>query len=201
MIVAVTGNMGSGKTTVAGLFVRWGANRIDADRIGREVWETDPQTAGRIVEALGPSVRGADGSLNRRLLGEAVFGDPEKLRVFDSIVQPILIERIRAEIRKAKRERGTAWVLDAALLFEWGIEGEVDRVVTVTAPAKSRAERIARRHGLSLTEALRRIESQADEAGKARRSHFVIENGGSRADLEERARAVWSTIRAEARPA
>jgi dephospho-CoA kinase len=198
VIAAVTGNMGSGKTSVAELFARWGAKRIDADRIGREVWETDAEVAARIVTALGPSVARPDGSLDRRLLGEAVFGDPEKLRLFDRIVQPILLRKIRTEIRKARGEPRAVYVLDAALLYEWGIEEEVDRVVAVIAPPETRAKRIARRHGISEEEALRRAACQMNEEEKARRSDFVIENDGTPADLEERAREVWRALQREA---
>jgi len=198
VIVAVTGNMGSGKTSVAELFARWGAKRIDADRIGREVWETDAGVAARIVTALGPSIARPDGSLDRRLIGEAVFSDPEKLRLFDRIVHPILLRKIRTEIRNARRKPETIFVLDAALLYEWGIENEVDRVVAVTAPPAARASRIARRHGISEEEALRRVQCQTGEEEKARRSDFVIENVGRPADLEERAREVWRALQREA---
>ncbi|RPJ43416.1 MAG: dephospho-CoA kinase [Candidatus Latescibacterota bacterium] len=194
MIVAVTGNMGSGKSEVAALFAAWGARRIDADRIGRGVWQNDPAVRARIVSALGPETAGPDGELDRARLGRAVFGDAVKRGAFDSIVQPILKEKIREEIRRARGVPDAVWVLDAALLFEWGMEGEVDRIVFVAAPADLRAERIAARHRLGREEAVARVASQGGDEEKRRRSHHVIVNEGSHRDLEERARAAWVEI-------
>ena len=195
MIVAVTGNTGSGKSVVADLFACWGARKIDADRMGREVWETDPEVRARIARVLGPSVLGPGGFPDRGLLAKAVFGDPAKLEAFDAIVQPILKEKVRSAIREARAEEGAVWVLDAALLFEWGIGRDVDRIVAVVSPSDTRAARIAERHGIPAEEAAARVRSQTDEREKARRAHFVIENTGTLDDLEARARAVWDAIR------
>ncbi|MFH1278361.1 MAG: dephospho-CoA kinase [Candidatus Eisenbacteria bacterium] len=194
MIVAVTGNTGSGKTEVAERFVRWGGRLIDADRIGRAVWEEDPLVRSEIVRELGADVVGADGEIDRARLGAAVFGDPRKLAAFDRIVQPRLRARMADEILRARREPETTWVLDAALLFEWGLEGQVDLVVAVTAPEEIRAARIAGRHGLSAEESNRRVASQSREGEKARRADRVIVNDGSLRDLDKKARALWDEI-------
>ena len=198
MIVGVTGNTGGGKTTVAELFVRWGkGRRIDADRIGREVWEKDRAVRERIAAALGPGVIGPEGEVDRFLLGRIVFGDREKMGVFDRIVQPLLRERIAAAIDGARAEGGAFAVLDAALLFEWGFEEKVDRTVAVIARPDIRARRVAERHGIELDEAIRRVESQEKESGKAARADFVIDNNGDRKELEWKARRVWDAIAPE----
>jgi len=194
VIVAVTGNTGSGKSTVAALFEGWGGRRVDADRIGKEVWREDRALQEKIAGALGPGVTTPGGAVDTKLLGKAVFGDPEKLRLFDAIVQPVLRARIAAELEKARTEAGAVTVLDAALLFEWGLEGSVDYVVVVVAGEEERARRISERHGLTRDEALRRVRSQRSEAEKARRADYVIENNRSLAELEERAGEVWRAM-------
>lgn len=194
MIVAVTGNTGSGKTEVAKRFVRWGARLVDADRIGRAVWEEDPLVRSEIVRELGGEVVNAAGEIDRARLGAAVFGDPDKLARFDRIVQPRLRARMADEILRARAEPGTVWVIDAALLFEWGLEGQVDVVVAVTAPPELRAARIAFRHGLSEEESARRVAGQSEEEEKARRADRVIVNDGSLENLERKARALWDEI-------
>ncbi|MBN1825910.1 MAG: dephospho-CoA kinase [Candidatus Eisenbacteria bacterium] len=195
MIVAVTGNTGAGKTSVAELFALWGkGRRIDADRIGREVWEEDEAVRRRIAGALGPEVTGPDGEVDRFLLGRAVFGDGEKRLAFDRIVQPLLRERIIAEIEKARGGEERLVVLDAAFLFEWSLQERVDRIVTVIARQETRARRVAERHRVSLEEAIRRVESQESESSKAAKADFVIENNGDRSELEWKARRVWDAI-------
>lgn len=199
MIIAVTGNTGSGKSSLTDLFVRWGGKRIDADRIGRDVWENDRDAGKRIARELGPEVLGPDGKVDRRLLGRAVFADPEELAAFDRIVQPVLKRRIARMLAEAAEENDTIWVLDAALLFEWEMEESVDRVVVVAAGAGLRARRIADRHGISAAEARNRIDRQTDEAEKIRRADHVVMNEGTREELEEKARALWKEITSPAR--
>lgn len=195
MIVAVTGNTGSGKTALVDRLVALGGRRIDADAIGRAVWEEDRFVRSDLARALGPAVLGDDGDVDRGRLGEVVFGDRAKLAAFDRIVQPRLRERIDAEIARAARDSERVWILDAALLFEWGLEGAVDLVVVVTAPAAKRAARIAARHGLAPDEAAARVASQMDESKKARRADRVVENDGSLEDLDREAGALWKAIR------
>jgi dephospho-CoA kinase len=194
LIVAVTGNTGSGKSTVAGLFALWGGRRIDADRIGKEVWQDDRELQEEIIGALGREIIGPRGSIDAKLLGHAVFGDAEKLRRFDQIVQPRLRARISRELEEAEQKPGVITVLDAALLFEWGLEERVDHVVVVVAREEERLRRVSERQGLSPAEALHRVRSQTSEEEKAKRADTVIENDGSLAELEERAARVWEAI-------
>ena len=196
MIVAITGVTGSGKSTVARLFEEWGGERIDADAIGREVWEKDGAVRERITAVLGPEILDADGEVDRARLGAFVFGDRDAHDAFDRVVQPILKERIEKELDRASEADERIWILDAALLFEWGVEDKVDRIVAVTAPEELRAARIARRHGLSPADARNRVKSQTSESRKAERSDYVIENDATKDALEKRARAVWVSIEA-----
>ncbi len=194
MIVAVTGNTGAGKTIVAGLFAEWGAETIDADSIGRDVWQSDRAIQRQIAVTLGEEVLGANGGVNRRSLGRVVFSDLAKLEAFDRIVQPALRARIASILKEARASAGKIHVLDAALLFEWGLEKRVDLVVAVVADPSVRAERIARRDGRPPNEAVDRVKSQTDEAAGAARADVIIENNGTRNDLERKARQVWNDL-------
>lgn len=169
---------------------------IDADEVGRSVWQEDPEMQARIVDLFGDEVRAPDGKVDRKKLGKVVFSRPENLDAFDRIVQPILSERIARLLRDARREGGT-WVLDAALLFEWGHRDLVDTVVAVVCAPDIRAARIARRDGIPHGSALDRIRSQEDEEAKARAADIVVRNEGTRDDLEEKSRGVWNTLLSE----
>ena len=193
MIVAVTGNTGGGKTTVARLFEEWGAIRIDADELGRDVWQKNRSLQEKIVEAFGPGVTGEDGLVERKQLGRFVFADRGRLATFDAIIQPVLRERIGALLDKAAASGGT-WVLDAALLFEWGHADKVDRIVAVLADPGKRADRIAERDGIGRPNAESRVRVQQDEEAKAERADYVLRNDGTLEDLEAEARKIWNLI-------
>ncbi len=198
MILAVTGNTGSGKSAVAALFEEWGAKRIDADEIGRAVWQDDPAMQNEIIDLFGDKVCAPDGNIDRKQLGQIVFSGEEKLRAFDRIVQPVLREQIARLLRDARQEGGE-WVLDAALLFEWGHRDLVDRVIAVVCAPELRAERIAARDGISMECALDRVRSQEDEDEKARRADILIRNEGTLEELEVETRGVWHTLLSEKR--
>src|SRR5437016_2928599 len=137
--IGVTGLMASGKTDVARRFAEHGARLIEGDVLGWEVLR-EPEVRDRLVAIFGPSVRTADGSVDRRVLGRIVFGDASEMNRLNALVQPRLARRVR-EALEAPGEG--VLVLDAALLAAWNLIPELDGVVEVTAPAETRVARLA----------------------------------------------------------
>lgn len=182
-VIGVTGQIGAGKSTVADRFRHWGAHVIDADKIGHQVLQ-ESSVIRQLEQAFGPDILGQSG-IDRRLLADRVFADPQARNRLESIVHPRMVERFREEMELARSDdKMSACVLDAAILFEAGWNDLCDRIIVVTAPRTTRLERIKSR-GWSAEELDRREKAQADIKDKQRRADAVIENAGAPADCYE----------------
>ena len=201
VVVGITGIEGAGKSTVGRLFEGWGARRIDADELAREAVAPGTEALEAIVDEWGEGVLADDGSLDRSVLREKIFGDPRARERLEAIVHPE-VRRLREErLRRAREEGAEIVVGEVPLLFETGmVEEEFDLVVTVDAPRETRRRRLRRDRGLP-AETFEAIESAQWSAERKREAaDLVIENDGSRAELEAAAREAWETIRRRAGP-
>lgn len=198
LLVALTGNIASGKSTVARIFVAQGATLIDADVLARHAVRVGTPGYEAIVKRWGSAVLSADGVLDRGALRHIVFEHPGELQALNGIVHPE-VERMRTELVAAARARGDRIVVcDIPLLFEKNLTAGFDRIVLVDAPRSVRLERLVRDRGLRETEAMAMIAQQMPADLKRARADFVIDNDGTREALEERAKEVWRTLSAEA---
>ena len=192
--VGLTGNIASGKSSVARLLSERGATVIDADELARQAVEPGTLAFDRIVERWGSHVIGGDGSLDRAKLRRIVFEDQEELEVLNGIVHP-QVALLREELLDAARARGDRVVVsDIPLLFENDLAGDFDCIVLVDTPREVRLERLVRDRGLSTTEAMAMIAAQMPAELKRARAHHVIENDGSREALERRVDEVWQAL-------
>src|SRR5262245_28249398 len=154
--IGVTGAMASGKSTLARRFRDRGADLVDGDAIGWYVLRL-PEVRAAIREAFGDEVMDGMGEVDRARLGKIVFADPEKMGRLNAIVQPKLLEQVRA----ALDEPGSGVrVLDAAMLTTWRLEPELDGVVEVVASEDERARRLRAARSFSDEEARGRIQGQ-----------------------------------------
>jgi len=194
--VGLTGNIASGKTTVANLFRQWGAVVIDADALVREVQAPGTPVLAAIARRFGAGIVAADGTFDRARLRDVVFDDPTALADLNAIVHPA-VEARRQEILRAARARDERIVVsDIPLLFEASNPDRFDRIVLVDAPAEVRRARLVRLRGLDPATADRMIAAQATSGPKRARSHFIIDNDGSPEALEARADEVWRALSA-----
>lgn len=201
LIVGLVGRTGSGKSTFAKVAAERGAQVIDADRIGHEVTDHDPDVRVALIAEYGPQVYGADGALDRRAVGQRVFADAEARERLDRLVHPRIAAEIAAQIERlaAAGHRGLV-VVDAALLLDWGFEHACDVIVAVTAPERQRIERQTRARGWSEAEARERLNAQRPDGAFAAAADVVLENaGGNRADFEARARETLEALEARVR--
>ncbi|MCH5187294.1 MAG: dephospho-CoA kinase [Oscillospiraceae bacterium] len=178
MIIGLTGLTGAGKSTAADFLRRRGCHVIDADKVSRRVTDR-PDILEKIKTTFGAECINADGGLNRRVLGQIVFNDAEKLRLLNAITHPPITAEILAE---TKSHEGETVILDVPLLKESGLDKVCDFVLRITAPEDVRAGRIMARDGLSLEEARARISSQAPFGGPC----IDIDNSASEEELETR---------------
>lgn len=198
LVVGLTGNIASGKSSVARMLAARGVRVIDADVLAREAVGPGSPALARIVERWGRDVVGVDGALDRAALRALVFDDRSELDALNAIVHPE-VQRRRDVLVAAARQAGERIVVcDIPLLYEAGLEGDVDVVILVDAPQEVRLDRLMRDRRLSRTEAMAMIAAQMPSGRKRERADHVIDNGGALDAVEARVNEVWSAISARA---
>ncbi|HSY80839.1 MAG TPA: dephospho-CoA kinase [Gemmatimonadaceae bacterium] len=198
LLVGLTGNIASGKSTVARLFSERGATIIDADVLSRRAVEPGTPAFDRIVERWGNDVLAADGLLDRAALRHLVFPDHDELEELNRIVHPE-VNRLRDRLVADAVGRGEKIVVcDVPLLFEKKMADEFNRIVLVDAPRPLRLERLTHERSLDETEALDMIAAQMPAELKRARADFVIDNAGTMTDLEAKVAHVWTELEREA---
>ena len=201
LIVALTGNIASGKSSVARLLAARGARIVDADVLAREVVEPGSAALGEIAARWGKGVLLPDGRLDRAALRDIVFAAPAELEALNAIVHPRVELRRRALVAQARAEGERVVVCDIPLLFEKEMERSFDVVLLVDAPEALRRERLVDERGLSGEEADRMIAAQMPSAAKRARADIVIDNDTSLAQLEQRVDEVWNELERRSRTA
>ena len=195
LVIGVTGGVGTGKSTVARLFGQLGCRVLDADemthtlmRLGQPIWR-------KIRASFGKEVLTSGRQIDRRRLGQMVFGDSKRLTRLCQIVHPAVRRQIRREIRRIRqKDPGAAVVLDIPLLIEAGSHYRLDALVVVSAPLKVVANRLHARSGWSLSEVKRRQAFQRPLRQKERMADFVVRNGGSKALTRRQVVKIWKRI-------
>ncbi|MFB7112892.1 dephospho-CoA kinase [Streptomyces sp. NPDC056190] len=190
--VGLTGGIGAGKSEVSRLLVECGAVLIDADRIAREVVAPGTPGLAAVVDAFGPDVLTADGSLDRPRLGSLVFADPGKLAVLNSIVHPLVGARSR-ELEEAATEDAVV-VHDVPLLTENGLAPLYDLVIVVDASPATQLDRLLRLRGMTEEDARARMAAQATREKRLEIADIVIDNDVPLERLERRVREVWAEL-------
>jgi dephospho-CoA kinase len=198
----LTGGIGSGKSTVSARLAELGAVILDADKAARAVVEPGTPGLAAITAAFGPDVLAADGSLDRAKLAGIVFADEAALGRLNAITHPLIHEYIRAAEEAAIAAGGDDVVLvhDVALLAEWGRAKEFDLVIVVDVPAETQLERLTGQRGMTEEQARARMAAQATREQRLAVADIVIDNSGTRADLDRRITEVWTDLQARAKP-
>jgi dephospho-CoA kinase len=200
--IGLTGGIGSGKTLVARLFKDFGAAIVDADAIAREVTAPGGPAYERIVAAFGPGVVHADGTLDRKALGDRIFPDATARRRLNALTHPHIRRRMSEEASRLGSLPGVeVIVLDIPLLLETtdGRDLGLDGIVVVDADDNVRVGRLVARDGLSEADARRRLAAQMPLREKLARADWVIDNNGSPDHTREQVRILWETLRTRRR--
>lgn len=192
--VALTGNIASGKSSVAEAWRGEGARVVESDELARRAVAPGTEALRRIAERWGPGVLLPSGELDRAALRDVVFRDAKERRALEEIVHPE-VERLRADaFEAAARDGADLVVADIPLLFEVGLEDAFDVVVLVDAPESVRLARLLADRGLPEEEAQRMIDAQLPTERKRAAADIVIDNTGTKAELEARAKQVWTEL-------
>ncbi|MEK6725641.1 MAG: dephospho-CoA kinase [Deltaproteobacteria bacterium] len=196
LIVGLTGSYASGKSTVAKMFVELGIALIDADRIAREVVKPDKQAWLEIVGHFGKGILLKNSEIDRKALGEIVFGSDAERERLNAIVHPrVLDEELRAIEEIKNREPDAIIILSVPLLIESGHYKNCDKIVVVTVDKDTQIKRLMERDGFSREESIRRISAQMPLSEKVTYADFVIDNSGSRQETELQVKEVFKKLR------
>jgi dephospho-CoA kinase len=182
--VGLTGGIGSGKTTVAGIFQVLGIPVSYADEEAKTLMNEDAAVKEQIIRHFGQDAY-AEGHLNRSWLSAQVFTDPQKLGLLNSIVHPATLQAAEQWMRHQAAAGAPYAIKEAALIFETRAGQMLDLVIGVDAPAAVRIHRTIQRDGVTREEVLRRMRNQIDADLKMRLCDFVIRNDGQEAVLPQ----------------
>ena len=195
-IIGLTGDAGSGKSTVARMLAEQGARVIDADQVVRTLTAPGTPLLDAIVEAFGKGVLHADGTLDRPGLAARVFADPRELARLNRITHPPVLSALRAAVTQARRRGSGVLVLEVPLLLETGLDALVDEVWVVTASRPVKLARLASR-GLGPELARRILAAQMPQEEKVKRADRIIDNNGSLTRTRDQVIKYWTEIQAE----
>jgi dephospho-CoA kinase len=193
--VGLTGGIGAGKSEVTRRFAARGARIIDADAIAHEVVAPGTPGLAAVLEEFGPSVKAADGSLDREALAAVVFRDAAARDRLNAIVHPLVGERVLELMAEAAEQDPDAVVVnDVPLIVEAGVAERYDVIVVVDAPVEVQLDRLTRLRGMSRDAAQARIDVQASREQRLALADYVIVNDGDLAALEARVAEVWEAL-------
>lgn len=183
MIVGLTGRIGSGKTTIAKIFEKYGAFIIDADIIGHTVLEEKKE---KLLKVFGNNIINKNGNIDRKILGDIVFNNKDQLKRLNSITHPLIIKKIK---EKLKHSPSSNTIIVAPFLIETRLYNLVDKTLLVICEKEKILKRMKRR-GWDIADVLRRMENQPDEEERIPYSDIIIDNNGSISALERKIKKI-----------
>ena len=198
VVIGLTGNFGTGKTTVSQILAELGAAIIDADKLGHGLLQPNSQAYKEVVAAFGKSILGPEQEIDRHSLGQLAFTDATALTRLNRIMHPKMYEIAQGRIEQYRQQGTSAVVLEAALLIEAGWTPLVDQVWVTVAPEAVIVERIKAQRGLDETQILARLHSQMPSEEKTRQANVTIDTNCPPTELRARVTDLWQNLQAEA---
>ncbi len=191
LLIGLTGNIATGKSTIANIFKEHGIPVIEADQIG---WKLlDRKDIKEHIETICGDIL-KKGRIDRKKLGKVVFSNKEKLHLLNAIIHPPLLKELKLTMANSKER---FLVVNAALIFEWGIEGWFDKILLVTSPDEQQIMRLTSKQ-LTRKQAIQRMQAQMPDKDKIERCDFIIENNGSLEELRQKTNKVIASIKKQA---
>ncbi|TCS83561.1 dephospho-CoA kinase [Tepidibacillus fermentans] len=184
LIIGLTGGIGSGKSTVAKLFRKYGVPVVDVDLIAREVVEPGKEAWRKIIEHFGEKILLPNQQIDRKKLGNIIFQDEKERKILNEITHPIII-RTAIENAKELEKKNSYVIVDIPLLFESKREKLFDQIIVVYVPFAIQLKRLMKRDQISKEEAIRKMKSQIDLEEKKKKADIVIYNDKGIEQTEE----------------
>ena len=194
IIIGVTGGMGSGKSAVCNILENLGVKIIEADKVAKRLYSTEPELKDKIVESFGSNVLDEWGEVSFKQLAEKAFKDDNSVALLNRITHPFIRDAIRDKIIDHSMTNDIIAV-DAALLFEGELLYTTDYIITVSAPIEVRLNRILTVGRFSREEALKRISYQLTDEEKTEKADFTIQNDGTLDELQKKVETIFKDIK------
>lgn len=192
-IIAVTGRSGSGKSAVGAYYARLGYAVLDADRVSREVLDTDADCRAQLAEAFGTDICGADGVLNRALLHQRAFASQQAAQTLTQITHPAIVRTLLQRVSALHAKGGLVFV-DGAVIVGALFAQYCDKIVVVSTLPQVAQQRIMRRDGISQQQAQARLSCQMSDEALRAAADYIIENNTTEADLYREADKVLRAL-------
>ena len=199
MVIAITGGIATGKTTVALIFAKLGAEYLDADQIARQELAPGSPALEKAVQRFGTQILLPNGSLDRKQLGQIVFSDDKARSDLEAICHPGIIASIKSKIESFRAAPGSekkVLVVEIPLLFECGLQSLADKVIVVAAEQATQLNRLINRDGLSRQQAANRISAQMPLHKKAEFADWIVTTECPLHEIENQVRRIWSQLSA-----
>jgi dephospho-CoA kinase len=197
LVIGLTGNFGTGKTTVSRMLAKLGATIIDADKLGHELLQPDTETYKEILAAFGRSILKPNGEIDRNKLGKLVFADNAALNKLNRILHPKIYEIAEIKLEEYRKADTRTVILEAALLIEddrTPLVDLVDQVWVTTAPETTIVRRLKSGRGLKEEQVLARLQAQMSQEEKAKRADVVIDTDCSLDELRTQITELWHNL-------
>jgi dephospho-CoA kinase len=195
MLIGLTGGIASGKSIVSSIFKELGAYVIDADRISRDVMVPGSEVYKNVVNVFGEGILKDDQTIDRKKLGNMVFGNPEKITLLNECTHPEIFREIDRRVEGIRQKNPDALIIvDAALLVEAGAHKRFDKLIVVYADEETQLKRLKERDGFAAEEAQKRISSQMPLKEKVKYADFVIYNDKGLEDTRRQVEEVYKTL-------
>ncbi len=194
MIVGITGNIASGKSSAA-TFLRqaYGVFVINADEVGHDILESNLKVKQSLINSFGVQILNDEGAISRKKLGQMVFNDSAAMDFLNDTISPYLLFEVDELLQRAKKVYQII-VLDSALILEWNARNRVQVLVTVYADDELRVWRLMQERRLDEIDARLRIAAQMSQEEKIKQSDYQIPNNGAMAELREQTFLVWEKV-------
>ncbi|MFZ1978644.1 MAG: dephospho-CoA kinase [Bacteroidota bacterium] len=192
--VGVTGGIGSGKSVVVEMFSRLGIPVLFADDLSKEISEADAAVRKKLVSALGPEAYSYEGNLDRAFVASKIFSSPPMRKKIEAILHPAVQKEIARRTARLQEAGHTMAIVEAALVYESGMDRYLDAVVVVDAAESVRIRRVQERDHIHENEIRARMHAQIDPQKKAAKGDYVLHNNGSLGELEEKVKLLFSVF-------